>query len=418
MSFGHEFKKKYFPVSNNLFVPVNHGSFGLTPQVVMDKYYLECERDLASPDTFIKIEQPKEYLNAIKEVSKLFNCAYSNLALVSNATTGVNTILRSFPFAKGDIIAMPSTTYGACANTVKFLSDIMDIKFVFIELAMPMLNVAIVETFRKTFEEHKVKLALFDTVVSMPGSKLPFLELTRLCAEYNVLSLIDGAHSAGLIPVDLSEIQPDFYTSNLHKWLYVPRPCAVLYVSPKHFREIQSMPVSHSYVSPNAVLSPEEEANLLVSKFTFSGSISFAGISCIKTALDFRKNVCGGEEAISKYCFDLARQVGELALRKWPGSTLIENEERSLTTAMVTIFYPLERHTKTFDLSDKKLAQHLIKTISATQIEKYKTFVPFDVHRGKLFARFSCQVYNELVDYEYACEAAESALKSYFGLKL
>lgn len=418
MSFGHEFKKKHFPVSNNLFVPVNHGSFGLTPQVVMDKYYMECERDLASPDKFIKTEQPKEYLEVIKQLGKFLNCPYSNLALVTNATTGVNTVLRSFPFAKGDIIAMPSTTYGACANTVKFLTSIMDIKFVLVELKMPMLPDEIVEAFRKTFKEHKVKLALFDTVVSMPGTRLPFVELTRLCTEYNVLSLIDGAHSVGLIPIDLSEIQPDFYTSNLHKWLYVPRPCAVLYVASKHFRDIQSLPISHSYVPPNATLSAEEEANLLVSKFTFTGSVLFAGISCISAALDFRKNVCGGEEAISKYCLDLARQVGELALRKWPGATLVENKEKSLTTAMVTLFYPLEKHSKSFDLSNIQLAQHLIRSITNTQIEKYNTFVPFDVHAGKLIARFSCQVYNEISDYEHACDAAEAAIKSYFNMKL
>lgn len=418
MIFGHAFKKKYFPGSDNQFVPVNHGSYGLTPQVVMDKYYVETARDLASPDTFVRTEQPKEYLEAIKRVAQVLNCPHRNLALVSNATIGVNTVLRSFPFAKGDVIAMPSTTYGSCANTVKFLSDIMDIKFVLVELSMPMLPKAIVEAFRKTFEQHKVKLALFDTIASMPGTQLPFLELTRLCTEYNVLSLIDGAHSIGLIPIDLSVIQPDFYTSNLHKWLYVPRPCAVLYVSPKHFREIQSMPVSHSYVDPGTALTTEEEANLLVSKFTFTGSISFAGISCIGTALDFRKDVCGGEEAISKYCFGLARQVGELALKKWPGATLVENDEKSLTTAMVTVYFPLDKFTKSFDLSNRQLVQHLIKSISEIQIKNYKTFVPFDVHAGKLFARFSCQLYNELSDYEYACDAAEAAIKSYFSLKL
>lgn len=418
MGFGHAFKKEHFPLSDNQFVPVNHGSFGLSPQIVMDKFRAEVETDLASPDSFIRIQQPKEYLESIKIVADFLNCPYRNLALVTNATTAVNTVLRSIPFSKGDVVAIPSTTYGACANTVKFLAETIGIEIVVVNLALPMLHEAIVDAFRQTFDAQKVKLALFDTVSSMPGAKMPYLELTRLCKEYNVLSMVDGAHSIGLIPLDFSEFSPDFYTSNLHKWLYVPRPCAVLYVDPKHHRTVQTNPVSHSYVSPNAVLSKEEEENLLVSKFTFTGSISFASISCIKTALQFRNDICGGEEAIHDHCLGMARKVADLVLRKWPGASIIENEEKSLVTAMVTVYFPIENYSPSFDASDPELMLLFVNKVSELQIEKHHTFVPFASHAGKVVARFSCQVYNELSDYEYACDAVHSAVKAFFALKL
>lgn len=66
----------------------------------------------------------------------------------------------------------------------------------------------------------KVKIAVFDTVVSMPGVRMPFEELVTACRELGVLSCIDGAHGVGHVDVDLGRLDPDFFVSNCHK--YVP----------------------------------------------------------------------------------------------------------------------------------------------------------------------------------------------------
>ena len=63
----------------------------------------------------------------------------------------------------------------------------------------------------------KVKLAIFDTVVSAPGVRLPFEQLTKLCREKGVLSLVDGAHGVGHVKLDLGALDADFFVSNCHK---------------------------------------------------------------------------------------------------------------------------------------------------------------------------------------------------------
>lgn len=414
MSFGHDFKKKHFPLSDNSYTPVNHGSFGLPPQCVVDKYNQELCLDLASPDTYILTKQPEEYVASLKAVGKLLNCSYQRLALVDNATTGVNTVLRSYPFKKGDKIAMPTTTYGACANTVRFLQQKIGIEVIIVDLVYPLSDAEVVAAFKKTFEENVITMTLFDTVVSMPGVKMPFKELVLLCKEYGVVSLVDGAHSVGLIPLDFGDFEPDYYVSNLHKWLGVPRANAVMYVDPKHFRTIQSLPISHSYVSSNAELSSDELDNLLVLKFMFTGSKCFASAATIQESLRFRSEQCGGEDAIREYCFGLARNVGKLAEKKWPGLKVIENDEKTLVTAMIAAYVPFEDYSKTFDATNPLAVKAFVTFASRYQLENFKTYVPFAAHGGKMLVRFSCQVYNELSDYEYAIGAAQKAVEAFF----
>lgn len=412
MTFGHEFKKKHFPLSDNSFNPVNHGSFGLPPQCVVDKFYQEICRDLASPDTYILKNEPSEYVDTLKAVAKFLNCSYQRLAFVDNATTAVNTVLRSYPFKKGDKIAMPTTTYGACANTVRFLEQTIGIEVVVIDLVYPLSDADVVNAFKKAFDANNVKLALFDAVVSMPAVKMPFKELVSLCKEYGVLSLIDGAHSVGLIPVDFGDFEPDYFVSNLHKWLGVPRANAVMYVDPKHFRTIQSLPIRNLYLSLE--LSTEELDNLLVLKFMFTKSKCFASVATIKEALRFRSEECGGEDAIRDYCFGLAREVGGLAEEKWPGLVVIENDDNTLTTAMVTAYVPFENYSKTFDVSNGDMLKAFLKFATDFQLDTFKTYVPFATHGGKMILRFSCQVYNELSDYEYAIESARQTVEAFF----
>lgn len=63
----------------------------------------------------------------------------------------------------------------------------------------------------------RVRLAMFETIVSCPGVRFPFERLVGVCREEGVLSLVDGAHAVGQIPLDLGELGADFFVTNLHK---------------------------------------------------------------------------------------------------------------------------------------------------------------------------------------------------------
>ncbi|RPI51671.1 MAG: aminotransferase class V-fold PLP-dependent enzyme [Acidobacteria bacterium] len=77
----------------------------------------------------------------------------------------------------------------------------------------------------------RTKVLAFTHQTSTAGDVLPAGELCRLARERGVLSLVDGASALGFFDVDLSEMQPDFYTASSHKWTCGPKEVGLLYVN-------------------------------------------------------------------------------------------------------------------------------------------------------------------------------------------
>ena len=75
------------------------------------------------------------------------------------------------------------------------------------------------------------KLLAFTHQTNTVGDMFPAKALCRVAAERGVLTLVDGAQSFGLMDIDLSDMQPDFYTGSAHKWPCGPKETGVLFIN-------------------------------------------------------------------------------------------------------------------------------------------------------------------------------------------
>jgi hypothetical protein len=283
-----------------------------------------------------------------QQVSRLQHPCFSSLSV---PVTGVNTVLRNLTYNDKDVIIYFDTIYAACEKTLKHIQEVnpqltlrkvghgQDFAY-----TLPCTHPEILNAFSQTisrilYDGYTPKVAVFDAIVSVPGVRFPFERLTKMCKEYNILSVVDGAHAIGQIPLNLSALDADFFVSNCHKWLYTPRGCAVLHV-PKRNQELirTTFPTSHGFVPRDGDLySPLPAVNdktPFVKLFQWVATNDNSPYYCVPAALNFRQNLCkGGEEAIHKYIRDVAQRGADLLAMELGTEVMDEMDEgRGLKT--------------------------------------------------------------------------------------
>jgi selenocysteine lyase/cysteine desulfurase len=207
------------PVTN--IVP---GSFGAHPVQVRDVQRALLAIADKRPDPYIRVHHSKLLQEAREEIAALINAPKDECVFIKNATTGVFTVLYNLDFKEDEVVIYFEPVYGAVEMGIVSLQEHCNFQARKVPLEFPITENELVRRFREVVrkacaEGLKVRAALFDAVVSNPGVRFPFERFVGVCREEGILSVIDGAHGVGMIPLDMKELQPDFFVSNCHKYV-------------------------------------------------------------------------------------------------------------------------------------------------------------------------------------------------------
>jgi len=85
-------------------IPRILGSYGATPKSVLEAVNQLTLRIEANPDLFHRVEYQPLLINSRQKIANLIGAKLDEVVLVSNASMGVNTVLRNFSWEEGDII--------------------------------------------------------------------------------------------------------------------------------------------------------------------------------------------------------------------------------------------------------------------------------------------------------------------------
>ena len=230
---------------------LNHGSFGACPKTVLaaqERLRLEME---TQPDRFFRERiMPGEGATALREsiaaLARFVGARAEEIALLENATAGVQAVVRSVPLAPGDEILIADHTYNAVRLIVEARCAETGARARTVTLPIPATADGIVERYRAALTPD-VRLAIVDHITSPTALALPLERLVAELRRWDAKVLVDGAHAVGHVPLDLNALGADWYVSNAHKWLFAPKGTAFLHAA-AGVHGITSPPVVSHYV--------------------------------------------------------------------------------------------------------------------------------------------------------------------------
>jgi len=222
-------------------VYLNHGGYGACPVEVFEEYQ-RWQRELERQPTDFFLRKHNRWFwdaagsgfidEARASLAAFVGARAEDLVFVPNATAGLNAVIRSLRIRPEEEILTTKHEYGAVERTLSFIRA----NVVHCEPEALVANIGV-----------RTRAVIVSHITSPTALRLPVEKICAATRRAGVLSIVDGAHAPGQIPVDLETLEADVYAGNCHKWLCAPKGSGFLWARPEHQEWIEPLVVSWGY---------------------------------------------------------------------------------------------------------------------------------------------------------------------------
>jgi isopenicillin-N epimerase len=367
---------------------LNHGSFGACPRPVFDVYQAWQRRLERQPVLFLGREIDALDKQTRRGLGAYLHASAENLVFTPNVTIGVNTIARSLRLGAGDEILSTDHEYGACDYTWEFICKKSGATVIHQPIPLPAHSAEEILEHIWQGVTARTRVISVSHITSPTALRLPVEALCARARQAGILTLIDGAHAPGQIPLDLEAVGADFYVGNAHKWMLCPKGAGFLHVRPEVQHLVEPLIVSWGYHAS----SETTRGSRFLDHLGWTGTNDPAAFLSVPAAIQF----------MQEHQWDQVRQVCH---------TLLSNIlQRICALVQMGSLYPLDS-----DLYHQMGIAPLpantdIVTLKTRLYAEQHVEVPFIDWNGRKFVRISVQGYNTQEDLDALYAGLESLL--------
>jgi isopenicillin-N epimerase len=348
---------------------LNFGSFGACPLTVFDayqKWQLELERE---PVQFMLHRGPKQIEKSKEALAKFIHCHPTDLVFTTNPSYAINIVANSLKLKPGDEILTTDLEYGAMDRTWAHYAA--KYGFVYRRQSIP-LPITSEEEFCEHFWKglnSKTKVIFISHITSSTAIILPVEKICRKAKELGLLTIVDGAHVPGHIPLDLIALDADIYTGACHKWMMAPKGCSFLYAKSAVQEWLDPLVVSWGYGNPSFVQTKFQDYHQQ------QGTRDYSAFLVISDCLHFMHE--HNWQTITEQC-------KRMVLNQTPRfADLLRTQPHAPLTAQ---FFGQMSSLK-IKTSNPESLKHMLYT-------RYKIEIPIMPHGDDVFIRFSLNGFN------------------------
>jgi isopenicillin-N epimerase len=365
---------------------LNHGSFGACPRKVF-RTYQEFQKDLErQPVEFLSRRAPELLANARKELADFINVDPNNVVYFPNPTTAINMVVRNLDLQPGDEILTTDHEYGAMDRTWRFICQRTGATYNQKPIPLPVTDQSdFVETFWSGVSS-RTKVIFLSHITSPTALIFPVERICDRARQSGIISIIDGAHSPGQIPLDLELIDADIYTGACHKWLCAPKGAAFLYAHTDIQPILDPLVVSWGYESEKP--GPSQ----YIDYHEWQGTRDLAASLSVPSAIRFQQR--NNWDKVQVRCHELASQARE-RINSLTGLEPISPNSTDWFAQMVAVRLPRKIIPESFK-------EHLHKEYNIEVLAHYWNDQPL--------VRICCQAYNGQSDLDELLGALDDIL--------
>ena len=362
---------------------LNHGSFGATPRPVFE-IYQAWQRELEKqPVEFLFRRESDLLANARQNLASYINCEADDIVFFPNTTTALNMVARSLDLQPGDEILTTDHEYGALYRTWRFLCSKTGAQVIQTSIPLPIPpDDELIESFW-TSVTARTRVIFISHITSETALILPIKEICRRARLAGILTIIDAAHVIGQIPIDLTDLDPDFYASNCHKWLCAPKGSAFLYSRKEVQSILEPLVVSWGYEAE------QPRASSFIDYHEWQGTRDISAFLSVPAAIEFQQD--HDWDSVRQQCHSIA----------------VETRNRINALTGIPAISPPDRFSQMFS---SLLPEIDIDQLKLDLYQQYKIEVPILRWNTRPLIRVSFQVYNDRDDANKLIEALELLL--------